>query len=340
MTAALLDIKELNVTIETPYGQARILSDVTLELMPGECLGIVGESGSGKSMMALAMIGLLPAAGRASGSVLFDGGDLLETDEKKLCTIRGRQIAMIFQEPMSALNPVQSIGDQIAEGPRLHQGLSRGHALARAKDLLHKVGLHPDKVSPALFPHQLSGGQRQRVMIAIALASEPDLLIADEPTTALDATIQIEILDLIARLAEDAGMALIMISHDLGVIARTTSRMAVMYAGRIVEEGQTPHLLQRMAHPYTKGLLAAMPQHAPPSGQPASKRVRLPTIPGLVPDPFQPISGCAFSERCGYAEADCQHREPMLGATVSGATAHRVACHHPLTTENTKEFVH
>ncbi len=337
MTAALLDIKDLNVAIETPSGQARILNDVSLELSPGERLGIVGESGSGKSMMALTVMGLLPAAGRAFGSLLFDGADLLEAGEEKLCTLRGRRIAMIFQEPMSALNPVQSIGDQIAEGPRLHLGLGRRDALTRAGDLLHKVGLNPDQVSPALFPHQLSGGQRQRVMIAIALACAPDLLIADEPTTALDATIQIDILDLITKLAEDSGMALIMISHDLGVIAKTTSRMAVMYAGRIVEEGPTLHLLRHMAHPYTEGLLAAMPQHAPASDQPASKRDRLPTIPGIVPDPFQPISGCAFRERCRYAKADCQRREPILDTIAS---KHRAACHHPITTESTKEFVH
>jgi peptide/nickel transport system ATP-binding protein len=226
MTAALLDMQELGVDIETPHGQARILKSLNLTLAPGERLGVVGESGSGKSMMAFAIMGLLPGAAKAAGRLTLDGEDLLLAGEKRLCALRGRRIAMIFQEPMSALNPVQTIGDQIAEGPRLHLGLGRKEARDLASTLLDKVGLASDRVSPKAFPHQLSGGQRQRVMIAIALACGPDLLIADEPTTALDATIQIGVLDLIAKLADEAGMALIMISHDLGVIARTTERSA------------------------------------------------------------------------------------------------------------------
>jgi peptide/nickel transport system ATP-binding protein len=249
---------------------------------------------------------------------------------------------MIFQEPMSALNPVQSIGDQIAEGPRLHLGLGRKEARDLASTLLDKVGLASDRVSPKAFPHQVSGGQRQRVMIAIALACGPDLLIADEPTTALDATIQIGVLDLIAKLADEAGMALIMISHDLGVIARTTERMAVMYAGRIVEEGPTPHLLRRMAHPYTQGLLAAMPrhagpEHAGPGERAANKKPRLKTIPGAAPDPMTPITGCAFASRCAHALDDCRRTTPGLDALAAGR---HVACHHPLETEQTLEFIH
>lgn len=337
MTTTFLEIRDLNVNVETPLGAALILNRLDLKLSAGERLGIVGESGSGKSMLALSIMGLLPDAARASGNLIFDGDDLLKSSEKELCSIRGRRIAMIFQEPMSALNPVQTIGDQIAEGPSLHQGLGRKEAHLRAKDLLQKVGLLPDQVSPALFPHQLSGGQRQRVMIAIALASEPDLLIADEPTTALDVTIQIGILDLITKLAVDAGMTLIMISHDLGVIAKTTSRMAVMYAGRVVEEGPTEHLLRHMAHPYTDGLLAAMPQHAAASDQPAMKRTRLPTIPGVVPNPLQRIEGCAFAERCRYVRPECRQLAPMLRSATSN---HKVACYYPMTSDSPKEFVH
>ena len=337
MTTSFLEIQDLNVKIETPAGDALILSHYHLKLSAGERLGIVGESGSGKSMLALSIMGLLPDAAHVSGCLTFEGDDLLSATEKEMCSLRGRRIAMIFQEPMSALNPLQMIGDQIAEGPILHLGLARTEAHLRAKDLLQKVGLSPDQISPALFPHQLSGGQRQRVMIAIALACDPDLLIADEPTTALDVTIQIGILDLISKLADDAGMALIMISHDLGVIAKTTSRMAVMYAGRIVEEGPTETLVRCMAHPYTKGLLAAMPQHATASDQPAMKRKRLPTIPGTVPNPLQRIEGCAFADRCRYVEADCREQGPSLRSMTG---SHRVACYHPMTNESFKEFVH
>lgn len=332
-----LEIQDLDVSIETPFGVALILNQLQLTLSPGERLGIVGESGSGKSMLALAIMGLLPDVASTAGGIIFNGDDLLKVGERALCSIRGRRIAMIFQEPMSALNPVQTIGDQIAEGPRLHLGLGRNQSLSRAKGLLEKVGLPPDQISPALFPHQLSGGQRQRVMIAIALACEPDLLIADEPTTALDVTIQIGILDLITALADKTGMTLIMISHDLGVIARTTSRMAVMYSGRIVEEGSTKHLLHHMAHPYTNGLLSAMPQHADFSDQRASRRPRLPTIPGVVPDPHRHIEGCAFAERCGYAEADCRREQPQLRAAMND---HHIACHHPIRTGADTELVH
>ncbi len=337
MTAASLELQKLCVDVETPHGEARILRELDLTLSRGERLGIVGESGSGKSMTALAIMGLLPDAARLSGRLMFDGDNLLTLNERERCQIRGRRIAMVFQEPMSALNPVQSIGDQVAEGPRLHLGLSQGDAMTRAKDLLAKVGLVHDQVPLGTFPHQLSGGQRQRVMIAMALACEPDILIADEPTTALDVTIQIGILDLIKRLADKSGMALIMISHDLGVIARTTSRMVVMYAGRIVEEGPTARLLRQMAHPYTQGLHAAMPQHVPGSDQPARKRKRLPTIPGVVPELFQPITGCAFAPRCAHALADCRASLPELDSLSSD---HKVACFHPIKANSTQEFVH
>ncbi len=336
MTAPLLQLQNLRVDIETPKGRAPILRHLDLSLAPGQRLGIIGESGSGKSMMALAIMGLLPTTARTRGRIALEGEDLLQASERRLCQVRGRRVAMVFQEPMSALNPVRSIGDQIAEGPRLHLGLGRTEAIARAKDLLNRVGLHADRFPPGLFPHQLSGGQRQRVMIAIALACEPALLIADEPTTALDVTTQVEILDLISTLASAAGMGLIMISHDLGVIARTTSHMAVMYAGRIVEQGPTSRLLHDMAHPYTQGLLAAMPQHMPASGQAACRRRRLPTIPGVVPDPLSSMPGCPFANRCRHAEVDCRETEPALAEV--GPT-HQVACHHPKGAKHVLELV-
>ncbi len=326
MTASLLELRQLRVDIETPHGGASVLRGLDLTLAPRERLGIVGESGSGKSMTALAIMGLLPASARIGGSLWFADEDLLQSGEDRLCAIRGRRIAMIFQEPMTALNPVQTIGDQVAEGPRLHQSLSRRQALSLAKELLAQVDLPEDRVSHRLYPHQLSGGQRQRVVIAIALACQPDLLIADEPTTALDVTIQAGILDLIVELTREHGMGLIMISHDLGVIARTTERTAVMYAGRIVETGETKPLLASMAHPYSRGLYSAMPQHAMPSDQRARNRPRLPTIAGTVPDPFLPIEGCAFASRCRHVEPDCRATEPDLS---SFGPSHLVACHHP-----------
>ncbi len=334
---SVLDIQDLSVRIETPRGVAGILHDLFLTLSHGERLGIVGESGSGKSMLALAIMGLLPEPASASGRILFKDDDLLAMSDSALCGVRGRHIAMVFQEPMTALNPVRTIGDQIAEGPRLHLGMNRREAGDRARQLLDKVGLPRDEVSPALYPHQLSGGQRQRVVIAIALACEPRLLIADEPTTALDVTSQIGILDLIASLVDETSMALIMISHDLGVIARTTSRMAVMYAGRIVERGETGHLMNRTAHPYTQGLLEAMPQHAVLSRAPASKRPRLPTIPGVVPRPHETIKGCAFAPRCAHAARDCQTATPALRDITSG---HQVACYHPIGTSLLEGSVH
>jgi peptide/nickel transport system ATP-binding protein len=337
MMATLLELQKLNVDIETPNGKAEILCELDLELAPGERLGIVGESGSGKSMTALAVMGLLPETASVAGGLRFDGEDLLHLDDERLCALRGRRVAMIFQEPMTALNPVQTIGDQIAEGPRLHLGLDRRDAMELARSLLAKVGLEPGRFSPRLYPHQLSGGQRQRVMIAIALACGPDLLIADEPTTALDVSLQKDILDLLLALVAERRMALIMISHDLGVISRTTERMAVMYAGRFVEIGPTSDLLMSMAHPYSRGLYRAMPQHASPSHEPARKRPRLPTMPGVLPDPLSPPKACAFAARCAYVEQDCRSVRPAL--TAIGPT-HQVACHHPQHHDRLLESLH
>jgi len=337
MTAALLDLQNVSVDIATPRGTAAILRELSFTLAPGERLGIVGESGSGKSMLALAIMGLLPDLAKVSGRLIFAGEDLLTIGEEKLCALRGRRLSMIFQEPMTALNPVQTIGNQVAEGMRLQRGLKRRQARERAIALLERVGLPPERVSPSTYPHQLSGGQRQRVMIAIALACDPDLLIADEPTTALDVSIQKDILDLIVNLAEEQGMGLIMISHDLGVVARTTRRMAVMYAGRFVEAGETSKLLTSMVHPYSQALYRALPQHAVRSNQPACNRPRLPTISGTVPSPLSPITGCAFSSRCRHAEADCLTKRPSLNPI---APTHAVACHYPQGQDYLPESVH
>jgi peptide/nickel transport system ATP-binding protein len=327
VAAPLLDVAGLSVSLLTDTGPADILADVTFAIARGESVGLVGESGCGKSMTALAIMGLLPDAVRARGAIRFDGRDLLTAGEASLCALRGRRIAMIFQEPMTALNPVKSIGEQIAEGMRLHLRLGRAEAEARARRLLDRVGLPAPRFSPRLYPHQLSGGQRQRVVIAMALACDPDLLIADESTTALDVTIQAQILDLIASVAAETGMALIMITHDLGIVAETTERMMVMYAGRIVEHGPTAEVFARMAHPYTRGLFAASPHAAP---APGGGHARLAAIPGQVPDLGCRPAGCVFADRCARRTETCQAAVPA-GAPVG--PGHVAACVHPVLEE-------
>ncbi len=312
----MLEVQNLTVALPMAGRLVPVLSGVSFALARGESAGLVGESGSGKSMTALAIMGLLPPGARVAGRIVFDGRDLLVASEAELCALRGRRIGMVFQEPMTALNPLQSIGAQVAEPLRLHEKLSRAAAASRAGELLARVGLAPPRVSPELYPHQLSGGQRQRVVIAIALACGPDLLIADEPTTALDVTVQAQVLDLIAGLAEAAGMALLLITHDLGVVSETVARTMVMYAGSVVEQGPTADVFAHMAHPYTRALFAASPHEA--GGLPAP-------IPGQVPDPAQRPPGCAFAPRCARAAADCTRTVPPL----AGAGAHRAACLHP-----------
>ena len=346
--APLLRVEDLVVTLPTPQGPARILDGVSFALYPGERLGIVGESGCGKSMTALALMGLLPDIAQARGKLLFRGDNLLGYSEKQWCQLRGRRVAMVFQEPMTALNPVKSIGQQVAEGLRLHLGLSRAEAEDRARRLLARVGPPEPRFSLRLFPHQLSGGQRQRVVIAMALACGPELLIADEPTTALDVTLQAQILGLLQEIAAEDGMGLVLITHDLGVVAQSTERMLVMYSGRVVEAGATRDVFAHMAHPYTRGLFASLPQEltdpaarrpAPPSDAAevaGARRARLQTIPGIVPDPLHRPVGCAFADRCYAAQADCRQRpeiRSLAGQGGSGAKtgqpSHDVACHHP-----------
>ena len=312
----MLEVDDLTVTLPMGGQLVPVLSGVSFGLPRGESVGLVGESGSGKSMTALAIMGLLPEGARVSGRVAFDGRDLLAASEAELCAIRGRRIGMVFQEPMTALNPLLSIGAQVAEPLRLHLRLARPDAQARARRLLERVGLPPARISPDLYPHQLSGGQRQRVVIAMALACGPDLLIADEPTTALDVTVQAQVLDLLAELARETGMALLLITHDLGVVSETVGKVLVMYAGRVVEQGPTAEMFARMSHPYTRALLAASPRET--GGRPVA-------IPGQVPDPLHRPSGCAFAPRCARAQADCVASVPPL----RGAGAHRAACLHP-----------
>jgi peptide/nickel transport system ATP-binding protein len=325
--APLLELCDLSVEIPTRRGPARVLNRVSFTLRRDESLGIVGESGSGKTMAALAVMGLLPTAARATGAVRLDGRDLLGADEASWCRVRGRRIAMVFQEPATALNPVRSIGAQVAESMRLHLALGRAEAEARALRLLARVGLPAPRFSPDLYPHQLSGGQRQRVMIAAALACDPDILIADEPTTALDVTIQAQILDLIAELAGETGMAVILVSHDLGVIAESTDRALVMYAGSVVEAAPTAALFARMAHPYSCGLFAASPHMAALAAGAAGGRIRLAAIPGQMPDPAALPKGCSYAERCPNCQADCRTAAPMLFAM---GPEHGAACYHPM----------
>jgi peptide/nickel transport system ATP-binding protein len=328
---AILRLEGLNVDLPTADGPLRPVENLDLEISRGERLGLVGESGCGKSMTALAILRLLPAGARTGGRILFDGRDLTETSEDALCRLRGRRISMVFQEPMTALNPVRTIGEQVAEGPQQHLGLGRREALSRAEELLDRFGLPRTYFPSGLYPHQLSGGQRQRVCLAMALACDPDLLIADEPTMALDVSVQAQILDLLVELAEERGMALLLITHDLGLVAQTVERTAVMYAGRVVEEAPTSALFERRAHPYTRGLLEAIPRldHGEEDGL-VNAAPRLVPIPGEVPDLSNVPVGCGFAPRCSWADNRCTETPPPLTAHEPG---HKIACFHPLAVE-------
>jgi peptide/nickel transport system ATP-binding protein len=313
----LLDVQDLTVTLQTAAGPGRAVRDLSLRLDRGQTLGIVGESGCGKSMTALALIGLLPENAATSGRVLLDGDDLLAKDEAALCDIRGNRIAMIFQEPMTSLNPVHRIGRQIAEPLRLHRGLDDKAARAEALRLLDRVGMPNAARRIDAYPHELSGGQRQRAMIAIALSCGPDLLIADEPTTALDVTIQGQILELIGELVREDNMALVLISHDLGVIAETVDNVLVMYGGLAVERGPAARLFQRLAHPYSQGLFRALPRLEPDPP-------RLATIAGSVPELAELPAGCPFAGRCPLTIEACWTVPPPVEIV---SRDHSAACH-------------
>jgi peptide/nickel transport system ATP-binding protein len=301
---SLLEVDRLRVTLQTARGPADALRDVSFSMARGDTVGLIGESGCGKSITALALMGLLPEGAVVAGSMRLQGRELVGLDEAALCELRGNRIGMVFQEPMTALNPLHTVGRQIGESLRLHKGLSASAARAEALRLLERVQLPDPKARLDAYPHQLSGGQRQRVVIAIALACGPDLLVADEPTTALDVTIQREVLDLIAELVAEDGMGLLLISHDLGVMAETVQRLLVMYGGTVVESGPTAAVFERLAHPYTRGLFAARPRLGLKRG------TRLATIPGRVPELADLPAGCPFAERCELVIDACRAAPP------------------------------
>ncbi len=317
---ALLEIDNLTVT----FGDFRAVEKVSLSVEHGQTLGIVGESGSGKSVSMLALMGLIPYPGEIRADRLsFDGVDLLALRDRQRRAITGKDVAMIFQEPMTSLNPCYTVGFQITEAIKVHQGGSRSERRERAVELLDMVGIPDPGRRLGTFPHQLSGGMNQRVMIAMAIACNPKLLIADEPTTALDVTIQAQILDLLLRLQQETGMALILITHDMGVIAETVRRVNVMYAGQVVEEAGVERLFNRPAHPYTSALLEALPERSRGSR-------RLPTIPGVVPGPWDRPRGCLFNPRCASVREDCRATAPELLRRPDGA----VRCLYPLESES------
>lgn len=305
----LLRVNDLAVVFTTARGEALAVDGVSFVLARGETLCLVGESGCGKSVSAMSVLRLIPSPpGKiARGEVLFEGHDLVKLSEKSLEKIRGNRIGMVFQEPMTALNPVFRIGDQIAEPLRLHRRLGKKAALAVAEGLLDAVGIPDPHKRLGDFPHQLSGGMRQRVMIATAIACEPDIVIADEPTTALDVTIQGQVLELITRLTRDAGKGLLCITHDLGVVFDTADRVAVMYAGKIVEEARKKDLFASPAHPYTRALMLSRPRL-----DPSDRHKRLPSIPGVVPNPLNRPAGCAFRDRCSHAMEKCRETPPYV----------------------------
>ena len=303
----LLDVQGLTTAFMTGRGEITAIEDVSFSLKEGEILGIVGESGSGKSVTALTIMGLLPTppARIAAGSVKFQGQELTKLSSREMQRIRGPGIAMIFQEPMTSLNPVFSIGDQIMETIKAHENLPAATLRKRAIDMLDKVGIPSAARRLDDYPHQMSGGQRQRVMIAIALACNPKLLIADEPTTALDVTIQAQILDLLMDLRDEFRMAIMIITHNMGVIAETADRVLVMYAGRVIEEAPVARIFDHPVHPYTRGLLECVPSIT-------EDRARLIAIPGTLPDPARRPPGCRYSVRCHYAQPSCSDALPPL----------------------------
>lgn len=305
--------------LQVSFDGRTALHGVDLSIRRGEALGMVGESGCGKSVTWLASLGLLPPKARATGAVRLEGEDILNAPARKLEQVRGRRVAMIFQDPSSSLNPVLRVGRQIGEALSLHRGLFGASRRAEAKRLLDLVNMPDSAGRLNAYPHELSGGQNQRVMIAMALAGNPDLLVADEPTTALDATVQAQILALLDRLRRETGMALVLISHDLGAVADICERVCVMYAGRVIEEAPVDAVFDDPRHPYTHGLIAALPEIDGP-------RQRLAPIPGIVPEPWRLPPGCAFAPRCGFAGADCGDGAPPLAVAAAGR---RLACRHP-----------
>ncbi|PRI10388.1 ABC transporter ATP-binding protein [Leucobacter massiliensis] len=322
-TEELLAVDDLSCTLTTPRGELRIVDGVSFVLRRGETLGIAGESGSGKSMLSRSLMRIAPRSAELTGSVRFDGTELLGLPVERMSRYLGPQMALVFQDPMTALNPVVPIERQITEGPRRHLGLSRGQAKARALELLELVGIPEPRKRLRQYPHELSGGMRQRVMIAIALACDPQLLIADEATTALDVTVQKQILDLLQEIQAERRMAVIMVSHDLGVLAGRTDRTMVMYGGRVMESAPTRELFAHTRHQYTRALLDAIPRMDQP------RHTLLRAIPGVPPDPAAELAGCRFAPRCAAAIERCRTAVPPLEAATTGSD-HLYACNVPV----------
>ena len=324
MTGPLLSIEDLDLRFASDRGELHALHGVSLTVNEGEIVGLVGESGCGKSITAAAVLGLLPMppARIAGGRIVYNGEDLLTLSDRAMRRIRGPEIAMIFQEPMTALNPVFTIGSQMSDVLCRHQRLSRRAARLKAIDWLNRVGIADAGARVDAYPHQLSGGMRQRVMIAMALSCRPRLLIADEPTTALDVTIQAQVLELMRTLVREEGVAMLLITHDLGVVAETCDRVHVMYCGRVVEQASTRALFAAPRHPYTRGLLECLPRI-----DGAAVGGRLPTIPGTVPELSKLPPGCAFAPRCPRVQADCEQAPPPVRALQAD---HLAACLHPV----------
>jgi oligopeptide transport system ATP-binding protein len=316
MTEKLVEIRNLKTVFHTEDGVVPAVNGVSMYINKGETLGVVGESGCGKSVTSLSVMRLVqtPPGKIVAGEILFEGKDLLKLSESQMRKIRGNDISMIFQEPMTSLNPVYTIGDQIAEAIELHQGLSHRQALDKAVEMLRLVGIPLPERRVREYPHQLSGGMRQRVMIAMALSCNPKLLIADEPTTALDVTIQAQILELMKKLKDEMGMAIMLITHDLGVVAEMCQRVVVMYAGKVVEEADVVSLFKNPLHPYTEGLLESMPRLN-------ETREKLHVIEGVVPNPLHMPTGCGFHPRCPYAVDKCKTEEPTLQEVAPGRAA-------------------
>jgi oligopeptide/dipeptide ABC transporter ATP-binding protein len=311
---SLLEVRDLNISFKLPNNTIRVVSHLNFRIEEAQVFGLVGESGCGKSLTALSIMGILPHNAFAEGEIIFKGNKLLQLERESMRRLRGKELAMIFQEPMTSLNPVLTIGYQVAEVLMTHMGLSRKDALTKTEELLRAVKIPSPEIRTKEYPHQMSGGMRQRVMIAMAIACNPSLLIADEPTTALDVTIQAQILELLRNLRKQRNMAVLLITHDIGVIAENADIAAIMYAGRIVEISRVSNILETPKHPYTIGLLDSLPK---------SKGIPLKPIPGSVPRPDELPPGCKFSNRCAYMIPDCQKEEPDLREILAG---HFVRC--------------
>ena len=305
----LLQIRDLNITFRSTDNPIKIVSSLNFEIEESRVFGLVGESGCGKSLTALSIMGILPHNAVAEGEIIFRGSDLLKLDNESMRKLRGKELSMIFQEPMTSLNPVLTIGYQVAEVLMTHLGLSKKEAIVKTIELLRAVRIPSPEIRIREYPHQMSGGMRQRVMIAMAIACNPSLLIADEPTTALDVTIQAQILDLLKSIREQGNMAMLLITHDIGVIAENADKAAVMYAGRIMEMAEVRNILETPRHPYTMGLLDSLPKR---------KGIPLKPIPGSVPRPNGLPPGCKFSNRCRFMIPECQRDEPVLREIVTG----------------------